>query len=100
MAPVLVATTALVFITGVLLLLLGHKSGFLLEFHKVSFIIWGVVFGIHFLAYTPRVVASLRVVRCHAPPGAGIRAMLVAATLGGGVALALELLPQMTGWRA
>jgi hypothetical protein len=104
MAPVLVVTTVLVLATGVLLMLVGHKSGPLLELHKISFIVWGVVFGIHVLAYTPRVLRSLRMdwraSQRHAVPGAGIRAMLVAATLGGGVALALELLPQMTGWRA
>jgi hypothetical protein len=100
MAPVLVATTVLVFLTGVLLLAVAHKSNFLLELHKVSFIVWGVGFGIHFLAYTARVLRSLQAARGRGVRGAGVRAMLVAAALGGGVALALELLPQMSGWRA
>src|SRR3954453_21546260 len=38
MAPVLVLTTVGVFATGVLLLLLGHRSDTLIQIHKVCFI--------------------------------------------------------------
>jgi hypothetical protein len=102
MAPVLVASTVAVFVTGVLLLAAGHKSGALLELHKLSFIVWGVVFAVHLLAYLPRVVRSLladwRAARREAVPGAGVRGMLVVAAVGGGVALALSLLPVMNAW--
>jgi hypothetical protein len=68
-------------------------------FHKLSFIVWGVVFGVHFLSYLPRVVRSLRAdwsaSRRHAVPGAGLRGLLVTASVGGGVALALALLSTM-----
>src|SRR5258705_13201016 len=60
LAPVLVAATAVVFVTGVLLLAAGHKTATLLEVHKVSFIVWGAVFAVHFLAYLPRVARSVR----------------------------------------
>jgi hypothetical protein len=104
LAPALVATTLGVFVTGVLLLLAGHKSDTLLLVHKVSFIVWGVVFGVHFLAYAMRVVRSLRAdwgaARREAVPGAGMRGLLVAAALGGGAALALSLLPAMDAWHA
>ena len=60
MAPVLVVTTLAVLTTGVLLLATGHKSGALLEIHKVSFIVWLATFAVHFLVYIPRVVRSLR----------------------------------------
>src|SRR5450755_255378 len=97
MAPVLVASTITVLATGVLLLAAGHKSNTALTIHKLSFIIFGVVLAVHFLAYVPRVVRSLRsdwtAARRHAVPGAGARAMLVAAAVGGGAALALALLP-------
>ena len=47
----------------------------------------------HFLAYVPRVVRSARAdwgaARRNAVPGAGIRAMLTAAAVGGALALAL-----------
>lgn len=104
MAPVLVAATLGVFVTGVALLVVGHKSDTLLLFHKVSFIVWGVVFGIHFLAYLPRMLRSLcddwSARRRRAIPGAGVRATLIASVLGAGVALALALLPTIDGWQA
>jgi hypothetical protein len=102
MAPVLVASTVAVFVTGVLLLAAGHQSDTVLQLHQLSFIVWGVVFVVHFLAYLPRAVRSLRsdwrVARRRAVPGAGVRGMLVAASLGGGAALALSLLPAISAW--
>ena len=102
MAPVLVASTIAVLVTGVLLLAAGHKSDTLLMLHKVSFIVFAVVFAVHFLAYVPRVARSLRTdwgaARREAVPGAGLRAMLLAAALGGGCALALALLSVFDGW--
>jgi hypothetical protein len=97
MAPVLVASTIAVLASGVLLLAVGHKSSGVLTIHKLSFIVFGVVLGVHFLAYLPRVVRSLvaewGAARRRASPGAGVRSMLVAAAVGGGAALALALLP-------
>jgi hypothetical protein len=102
LAPVLVASTVAVFTTGVLLLAAGHNSRAVLQLHKLSFIVFGVVLAVHFLAYLPRVVRSLRAdwgaARREAVPGAGLRGMFVAASLGGGAALALALLPAITGW--
>jgi hypothetical protein len=97
MAPVLVASTIAVLASGVLLLAAGQKSSTVLTIHKLSFIVFGVVLAVHFLAYVPRVVHSVRAdwgaARGRAVPGTGARAMLVAAALGGGAALALALLP-------
>jgi len=102
MAPVLVASTIAVFASGVLLLAAGHRSSTALTIHKLSFIVFGVVFAVHLLAYAPRVVRSLQAdwgaARRHAVPGAGVRAMLVAAAVGGGAALALSLLPTIHGY--
>jgi hypothetical protein len=96
-APVLVASTIAVLASGVLLLAAGHKSSTVLTIHKLSFIAFGVVLAAHFLAYVPRVARSIRTdwaaARRHAVPGAGTRAMLVGAAVGGGAALALALLP-------
>ena len=104
LAPVLIVTTLGVFVTGVLLLVVGHKSDTLLLIHKVSFIVWGVVFAVHFLAYVPQVVRSLRAdwgaARREAVPGSGLRGLLVAAALGGAAALGLSLLPAMDAWHA
>ncbi|MEA2467062.1 MAG: hypothetical protein QOJ57_1188 [Thermoleophilaceae bacterium] len=98
LAPVLVAATLAVFVTGVLLLAAGHNSRAVLQLHQLSFIVWGVVFAVHLLAYLPRTVRSLRAARREAVPGAGIRGMLVAAAIGGGAALALALLSAINAW--
>jgi hypothetical protein len=102
MAPVLVASTVAVLVTGVLLLAAGHNSRAVLNLHQLSFVVFGVVFAVHFLTYLPRVLRSLRAdwraARRAAVPGAGVRAMLVAAAVGGGAALALALLPTISAW--
>jgi hypothetical protein len=102
MAPVLVASTLAVLTSGVALLIAGHKSSTALTIHKLSFIAFGVLFAVHFLAYVPRVVRSLRAdwgaARRRAVPGAGARAMLIAASVGGGAALALALLPTILAY--
>ncbi|MGH2974558.1 MAG: hypothetical protein ACRDLL_06800 [Solirubrobacterales bacterium] len=103
LAPVLVAATAGVFVTGVLLLLLGHRSDQLLLLHKITFVIWGVVFAVHFLAHLPRVIRILGpdrgAARRRAVARAGARGTLVAASLGAGIALALSLLGAIAGWQ-
>lgn len=104
LAPVLVAATIGVFVTGVALLIDGHKSNTLMLLHKASFIVWAGAFGIHFLAYLPRMLRSLRddwsARRRRALGGAGLRSMLLASALGGGLGLALVLLPTIDAWRA
>lgn len=102
LAPLLVLATFGVFASGVWLMLLRHKSDTVLFIHKASFIVWGVVFAVHFLSYLPRVVSSLRAARersrAEHVPGSGVRAALVAACLGAGVALAISLLPVITSF--
>ena len=102
LAIVLVPSTVAVFVTGVVLMFDGHKVGWLLEFHKVSFIVWGVMFGVHFLVYIPRVARSLTedwtAGRRAAVPGAGLRGFLVAISVGAGLGLALALLPTIENW--
>jgi hypothetical protein len=102
LAPVLVIATVCVFGTGVWLLALGRRDGGILEFHKVSFIVWAVVFGLHFLFYLPRVAHSLMAdwtaKRRREVLGARLRATLLAVALGGGVVLALLTMSLITGW--
>lgn len=104
LAPVLVVATVAVFATGVVLLADGHKVGWMLEAHKVSFIVWVVLFGVHFLVYVPRVLRSAAhdwsAARRAEVPGAGIRALLVATGLGAGAALVAVLLPTVDNWHA
>ena len=102
LAPALVVATVAVLVSGIALMAVGHRSDTLLTAHKASFIVWGALFAAHFLWYAPRVLRSLRrdwsAAPRHAVPGSGWRAALVAAALGGGVALALSLLPLISGW--
>jgi hypothetical protein len=96
LAPVLVAATLVVFATGVALLALGHRSDLLVEVHKVSFIVWGVVFGVHVLAHLVGMARSLR--SDWSVPGARMRVALVGASIAAGVTAALLLLPPIAHW--
>jgi hypothetical protein len=102
LAPLFVAATIGVFATGVALLLIGHKSGLVFQLHKLSFIVWGVCFVVHFLAYVPRMARSLRADWTrHARQrvaGSTLRLWLLGASLAGGLALALSVLSLITGW--
>jgi hypothetical protein len=102
LAPALVVTTLGIFTTGVLLLLTGHKSDQLLFIHKVFFFVWAAIFAVHFLVYAPRALHSLRggwsASRREKTPGGGLRGTMLAATVGGGAALALALLPTVSAW--
>ncbi|HEY1594544.1 MAG TPA: hypothetical protein VGF74_04040 [Thermoleophilaceae bacterium] len=102
LAPVLVVLTLVVFVTGVVLLLVGHRSNTLFTLHKISFIVWSGFFVVHFLVYVPRVLRSLRDDWTPAArrrvAGAQTRLALMLASIGGGVALALALLPLISGW--
>jgi hypothetical protein len=102
LAPLLVATTIVVFGSGIALLVIGHHSDTLLTVHKASFIVWGVLFAVHFLAYIPRVVRSLAsdwsTDRRHTVRGARTRLGLVLASVAGGVALAFGLLSSIDHW--
>jgi len=103
LAPVLVATTALIFVSGVWLLLLGHHSDLVLTVHKVSFIVWSGVFGVHFLAYLPTAARSLAATAASGRSGARVAGSRVAAALalssvGAGVVVALALLARIGAW--
>jgi hypothetical protein len=99
LAPVLAATTLLIFASGVLLLIAGHRSGLLLELHKVAFIVWSACFGVHFLWYLPRAWTALAMrVRSGRVPGSSLRMLLLGAALGGGTVLALALLSTIEAW--
>ena len=98
LAPVLVAATILVFASGVALMIVGHRSDAVLELHKVSFIVWGAVFAVHFLWHLPRVWRAFAEARPERPPGGLVRSLLVSASLGGGITLAVALLALIEAW--
>ena len=105
-APIIVLTTIVVFVSGLLLLFGGASSrDQYLELHKVSFIVWGVFTGIHVLAHLPGMPASLRAVPPASgggemTPGGRGRTLALIGVLVGGVVLALVLIPDFASWTA
>jgi hypothetical protein len=98
LAPFLVVSTLAVLGSGVWLLLLGHRSGSVLEFHKICFIVWAVFFVVHFLAYLPRVARSLARGVNSRRSSASNAAVLAALVVG--LSAALLLLPEIRSWLA
>jgi hypothetical protein len=102
LAPVLVAATLGVFGTGVGLLVVGHRSDLLMQLHQITFIVWGVLFGVHFLAYLPRMARSLSsdwtTARRRQVRGALVRLSILTGSLAAGAGLAVALLSAITGW--
>lgn len=104
-APVVVASTAGVFVTGVALLLVGPDSaGILKGLHKASFILWLAFTGLHVLGHLPDIPRALLrsdggrlSYRLHPAGGVG-RAISLAGALVAGVVLAIVLIPHFGVW--
>jgi hypothetical protein len=94
LAPLVVASTLVVFVTGVLLLLEGpgSRSG-LLIWHKVSFFVWLAVTGVHVLGHLLEMPRALR-----AAGPAAARLLAVAAAVAVGLVVAVALLPDYHAW--
>jgi hypothetical protein len=102
LAPLLVVSTVTLFASGVALVVAGPPSGFLLGLHKVSFVAWLAVAGVHVLTYVRRVprlaLADWR--RRSALRGMTVRRLLVVAALAAGLGLGVSLLPLAGPWHA
>jgi hypothetical protein len=100
LAPGVVATTLVVLVSGVWLLLAGPRSrATVLPFHKIGFIVWFALMTVHVLGHAtalPRVAAAE-----YASPEAGLgrRGFVVALALAAGVALAVVLAPRFHAWQ-
>jgi hypothetical protein len=88
-APVVVASTLVLFGTGVYLLATHEVEGTAVSLHKASFVVWVVATSVHVLARLVRMSEALR----RRYPGLGIRLGLVAATLAAGTIVATATLP-------
>lgn len=100
-APLVVITTLIVFISGVLLLVEGTSSrNQLLPIHKVSFIVWLVFTALHVLGHLPRMLSALRGARSDTSPGATGRWITLAGAVVAGLILAIVLIPQFGPWTA
>jgi hypothetical protein len=87
-APVLVLSTLVVFGSGVALLATGERRGPLVGVHKASFVVWGVAFALHVLAYVLRLPGLLADDRRGRVAGRAVRYGLVIASIAIGVAIA------------
>lgn len=88
-APVAVASTIVLFATGVALLVLDRTSGTIVGLHKASFVVWLAAVGVHVLVRVVRLPAALLLRR----PGLAVRLGLAATTLAAGAAVATLTLP-------
>jgi hypothetical protein len=88
-APVLVASTVLLFATGVALLAVDETEGMLVGLHKASFVVWAGAVGVHFLT---RIGLVWRALTRRVP---ALTFRMAAATLSvvAGVAVATATLP-------
>jgi hypothetical protein len=111
LAPLVVLSTLVVFVSGVVLLLVGPSSrDTLLPIHKVSFFAWLAFVAIHVLAHLPTVARSLRAdygrrARVSAASdlggqlsGRSGRTLSLASALTFGVVLAIVVIPQFGPW--
>src|SRR5579884_1539331 len=101
-APVLIAATAGLFGTGVALIVFGPRHPVFVGLHKASFVVWLGATTIHVLAYVlrlPRLVGT-DLGRRDRLPGAGLRQLLLAASVIGGATLGVWALPYAHQWHA
>lgn len=105
-APIVVASTLVVFATGILLLIAGPTGrGQYLFLHKASFAIWLALTAVHVLGHLVDLRRSL--VPKHelsglarSSPGAAGRWLALAGALVAGLVLAIVLIPQFAAWTA
>lgn len=88
-APVVVASTLVLFGTGVYLLAVNETHGTAVGLHKASFVVWLASTSIHVLARLAPMSHALRA----RYPGLGLRFGLVAVTLVAGTTVAVATLP-------
>jgi hypothetical protein len=86
-APVVVASTVLVFATGVALLALDQTQGTLVGLHKASFVVWLGAMSLHVFTRVPTLLRALR------RPGLAARLAVAGSVVAAGVVLATVTLP-------
>lgn len=104
-APIVVASTVIVFASGVALLLEGPSSrGSLLLIHKASFVVWIAVTAIHVLGHLSDLPRALRTKREIQPEldgygtGRAGQILSLSGALVAGVVLAILYVPQFAPW--
>lgn len=108
LAPFVVLTTLGVLGTGVALLVIGPSSRHpLVEVHKIIFIVWIVLTGVHVLGHLPEMAklftaspreSRVRLAGRESLPGAVSRWLSLATALALGLVLAAALIPLFHAW--
>lgn len=97
LGPPLILTTVAVLASGIILMFDGPaRQGAWLEIHKVSFIVWGVLIGVHVLGHLQQMPRALRAASRSA--GGSGRAIALAGGLVAGLLLAAVLIPDFASW--
>jgi len=98
-APVLVVSTITLLATGIAAAAVGH-GGILLGLHKASFVVWGLAFGVHFLAHVlklpPLLVGDWW--RADRLAGRRVRRYLLTTVVVAGLVVAVAAVPLAHGW--
>lgn len=97
-APFVVASTIVLFGTGVLLIATHPHGGIVLGLHKASFVVWFFSMSAHVLAHVAKIPGAARADLSRALPGSGLRQLLLAVAIVAGVVVALATLPEAHAW--
>lgn len=97
-APLTVASTAVLFGTGVALVLVHPRDGLIIGLHKASFVVWFGAMSLHVLAHVLKLPRLVRPDYTHRSAGAYVRQLTIAAALVAGVVLAVAALPAAHDW--
>ena len=97
-APLTVASTLVLFGTGVALVVMHPQRGLLVGLHKASFIVWFGAMAVHVLGHVLELPGQVRADREHDLPGARLRSFLLAAALVLGAVVAIAALPAIHQW--
>lgn len=97
-APLTVASTAVLFGTGVALVLTHPGDGWIIGLHKASFIVWFGAMGVHVLAHVLKLPGLVRSDYAGRSPGSYLRQLTVAVAIVAGVVVAVAALPAAHDW--
>lgn len=102
LGPLLVVLSLAVLGTGLALLAVGRRSGWILTAHKASFIVWFGVMTVHVLGHileTPALAFADWRRGARAVHGGSVRIGVVTAAIAVGIAVAAASLDWIGGWR-
>jgi len=97
-APLTVASTIVLFGTGVLIVAMHPQRGLVIGLHKASFIVWFGAMAAHVLGHVLELPQHLHADRERELPGARARSFLLALALVAGAVVAIPALPAVHHW--